>query len=221
MGSQDCLAHLVHRILHRGALFEREQPEGDFSRFRPCLIELVGIFLHGVQPGEGGPFPPRVDRGRKDAVVHIGEGGEVVADKVVELGTGGFEDEEVGDAGSDLDALVLDHIGLHDSLLVAVAEEGVWVRFAVDGHAGPTVLDDGDVGGVDVFVGFDEVCTQDGGEEFRGVDGILFGHDVGSILHGVGCDNDAVVCFGISESRLGRRTVLGGQRCLRGLNLSF
>lgn len=36
---------------------------------------------------------------------------------------------------------------------------------------------------------------KDTGEELRRVDGMLFGHYVGGLFHGVGGHDDAVVCF--------------------------
>lgn len=49
--------------------------------------------------------------------------------------------------------------------------------------------------GVDVRVLLDEVGTEDGSEEFRGVNGELFCEDEDCVFHGVGGDDDAVVCF--------------------------
>lgn len=69
---------------------------------------------------------------------------------------------------------------------------------AVDNEARPLVLRDVDVAGVDVRVGLDEVVADDGGEELRGLDGVLFGQDVAGLLLGVGCDDDGVVGFGVS-----------------------
>ena len=57
---------------------------------------------------------------------------------------------------------------------------------------------DFDVSGVDVLVGFDEVGSEDAGEELGGCDGVFFGFDVDYIFHRVRCDNDAVVCFCVS-----------------------
>jgi len=40
----------------------------------------------------------------------------------------------------------------------AVTDEGVWVRFAVNGDTSPAVGDDLHMSSMDVGVGFDEVC---------------------------------------------------------------
>lgn len=50
-----------------------------------------------------------------------------------------------------------------------------------------------DVGGMNVFVGFDKVCRKDGTEKLGWGDGMLLRHDVGSLFHGIGSDHDAVV----------------------------
>jgi hypothetical protein len=59
-------------------------------------------------------------------------------------------------------------------------------------------LHDFDVGGVDVFVGGDEVGAEDGGEELDGDYWVLLGEDVGGLFLGVGCDDYRVVCFGVA-----------------------
>ncbi len=58
--------------------------------------------------------------------------------------------------------------------------------------------DDLDMSNMDVSVGFNEVCSEDRGEEFGRGDWVLFGYDICSILHGVCCDYNAVVCFGVA-----------------------
>jgi hypothetical protein len=72
----------------------------------------------------------------------------------------------------------------------------VWL--AVNVHARPSVLDDLDVGGVDVRVRVYEVVTDDGGELLRRVNGVLLCEDVGGLLLGIGCNDDRVVCFGVA-----------------------
>jgi hypothetical protein len=56
------------------------------------------------------------------------------------------------------------------------------------------VLDDLDVCGVDVGVGFDEVRADYGGEGLGWTDGVLLCEDEACLLLGVGCDYDGVVC---------------------------
>lgn len=71
----------------------------------------------------------------------------------------------------------------------------VWLP--VDSHAGPSVLDDTDMSSVDVLVGLDEVRAKRRGEELRRMDGVLFRHNIGGILHGVSRNHGAVVSFGV------------------------
>ena len=59
---------------------------------------------------------------------------------------------------------------------------------------------DRDVSCVDVLVFLDEMGAQDRGEELGRCYGVLFGHDVGSVLHGICCNNRAVVGLCISAT---------------------
>lgn len=60
------------------------------------------------------------------------------------------------------------------------------------------MLDDFDVGSVDVRVLLDEVFGEDGGELFGRVDRVLLCEDVGSLLLGVGGNDDGVVGLGVA-----------------------
>lgn len=71
---------------------------------------------------------------------------------------------------------------------------------AVDVESAPAVGDDAGVRGVYVFVFVDEMGAEDGGEEFGGCDRVLLCEDEDGVLDRVGCDDDAVVCFGVSGS---------------------
>ena len=62
------------------------------------------------------------------------------------------------------------------------------------------MCDDLDIRSYDVRVGFDEVCSEDGGEELGGGDWVLLCFDVDGVLHGVGGYDDAVVRFGVSAT---------------------
>jgi hypothetical protein len=61
------------------------------------------------------------------------------------------------------------------------------------------VLDDLDMGGMDVRVRVYEVVANDGGELLGRVDRVLLCEDVGGLLLGVGCDDDGVVCLGVAR----------------------
>ena len=72
------------------------------------------------------------------------------------------------------------------------------MELAVDFHASPTVGDDLDVGGMDVWVFRDKVVCEDGAEEFWWVDWVLLCGDVDCVLDCVCGDDDTVVCSGVS-----------------------
>ena len=57
--------------------------------------------------------------------------------------------------------------------------------FAIDRHSGPSVGDNFDVGGCNVRVGFDEVCSEDTGEELGRRDWVLLCLNIDSVLHRV------------------------------------
>lgn len=191
-GGEDLLAHLVHCVLHAGALVLGKGLHCDVAGGAPRWVELGHGGADGGQVREL-PGPGGVDVGGEDAVPGLGEGGVLVADEAVEGGAGGLEDGELLDGAGEGDAVLAGDAGLDVAGLLAVAEKGVRVRLAIDGHAGPAVLDDFDVRGVDVGVGLEEVGAEDGGEELRGVDGVLLRLDVGGVFDGVGGDDDAVV----------------------------
>lgn len=67
-----------------------------------------------------------------------------------------------------------------------------------------------DVSDMNVAIRLNEVGAQNGREEFGWVDWVLLGNDIGSILHGVGCDDDTVVCCGISTVTLVHRSMPQG-----------
>jgi hypothetical protein len=118
--------------------------------------------------------------------------------ETMERTPGALEHEELFNLAADGDASIFARHGFDDALFVAVAEKGVWVWLAVDGHARPAVLDDFDVRGVDVRVLLDEVGAEDGGEFLGGRDGVLFCEDVARLLLGVGGYDDGVVGVGVA-----------------------
>ena len=95
----------------------------------------------------------------------------------MESRAGALEDGETLDARLNRDAGVTLEVDLDVASLGAVAEEGVWVRLAVNDHTRPAVRDDLDVYRVDVGVFGREVGSKDGAEEFRRSDGVLLGQN--------------------------------------------
>lgn len=63
----------------------------------------MGVFGNFCQGSVGFPIPVRVDGSGEDAVPGFGEAGEFVSMEGVELGAGGFEDEESFEAGAEFD----------------------------------------------------------------------------------------------------------------------
>lgn len=117
----------------------------------------------------------------------------------MECRAGALEHGEALDAAVDDDAALAGDAGLDVARLLAVAQEAVRMGFSADLHARPAVRDDLYVCGVDVAVGVDEVGAEDGGEELRGVDGVLLGGDEDGVLDGVGGDDDAVVALCVGD----------------------
>jgi hypothetical protein len=60
------------------------------------------------------------------------------------------------------------------------------------------VLNDLDMGGMNMGVGLDKVVADDGSELFGWVDRVLFCEDVCCLLLRIGCNYDRVVCFGVA-----------------------
>lgn len=71
------------------------------------------------------------------------------------------------------------------------------MRLAINDHALPAVGDDLDMRFVDVGVLFDEVVTEDGGEEFGRSDRVLFREDIDGVFLGVGGHDYGVVAAGV------------------------
>ncbi len=75
-------------------------------------------------------------------------------------------------------------------------------------------------GGMDVFVRLHEMGSNNCSEKLRRRDGMLLGHDVDGILHGVCRYDNAVVCFCVSI--LSQVKVLCNiPRYLRGFDITF
>ncbi|CRK29992.1 hypothetical protein BN1708_005120 [Verticillium longisporum] len=193
---EDLLAHLVHGVLDAGALVLGKGLEGDGAGGVPGGVEAADVLLDGGEAVGEGPGPGGVDVGGEDAVPGLGQGGVRVADEAVEGRAGGLEDGELLDAARQGDAVAGD-AGLDGARLLAVAQEGVRVRLAVDVEARPAVDGDANVGDRDVGVRVEEVGAEDGGVELGRVDGVLLGLDVNGVLDRVGGHDDRVVGDGV------------------------
>lgn len=196
--AQDLIAHLVHGVLDASATVGGKCLDCDSPGTIPGRVKFWHHGLDMVESIKGLPCPSTVDFGAQDTVVHIRERRVLVADKVMEGRPSAFEDEKTGDRRTDGDALTFPSNGFDITRLCAITEKGVRMRLSVDCHPSPTMCNDLDVSGVDVFVCCDEVSGHDGSEEFRRRDGMLLRQDVNGVLHGVCCNDDTVIGLGIS-----------------------
>ena len=195
---EDLISHLVHGVLHTGAVILCEGLEGDVSGGEPGGIEAGPERADLVDAAEALPVPVAGDIGAEDAVPGLLESGVLITNEAPELRVGALEDLELVDAGLDVDTLALDDIDVHVARLLAVLVERVRVRLAVDVHARPAVRHDVGVHRVDVPVAADEVLAQDGPEQLGRRHGVLAGRDVDSILDRVGRDHHTVVRLGVA-----------------------
>ena len=168
LASQNLLRHLVHGVLHAGAVILSEGLEGDLTGRLPGSVKVLHISAHLVESREALPAPSGIDIRAEDAVPGLLESGVLVADEAPELRVGALQHGQVVQRGADVDALALDHVNLDIALLLPVAHERVRVRLAVDRHARPAVRDDLGVRGVNVRILRDEVCAQDRAEQLGG-----------------------------------------------------
>ena len=77
-----------------------------------------------------------------------------------------------------------------------------------------------DPGRMDMFVGVNEMGSNDCSKKLRRGDRMLLSHDIDGVLHGICRHDDAIICFGVSVSfQQGFRCYI--DRYLRGLDISF
>lgn len=194
---EDLVGHFIHGVLDTGALVLGEELECDLARNLPGAIELGEDVANGLDAGKRLPLPAGIHISGKDAVPCLGQRGVLVAHKAVKCRARALEHCEAGDGAGQGDAVLAADAGLDVALLLAVLDEAVGVGLAIDVEARPAVGGDLDIGHVDVAVLFNEMASQDGGEELRGGDGILLGEDECGVFDGVGGDDDAVVGLGV------------------------
>ena len=197
--SKDVVSHLVHGGLDTGAVVLSEDLQCDVPGRLPSTIEVDSLDL--LQCLELLPLPTSFDFCTEDAVPGLGQTRVLVTVEAMESRAGALKYEQLLDLGADRRALALPCYCLNNADLVTVAVEGVRVGLAIDLHARPSVLNNLDVCGVDVRVGFDEVVANDSGELLRRVDRVLFGEDVGGLLLGVCGNDDGVVCLSVASKR--------------------
>lgn len=198
-GGQDLLAHLVHGILHTGALILGKSGERNVASLLPCRVKLGARLPHGLYIRKGLPLPGSVNISGQDAVPGLSQSGVLVPNEAVEGRSSTLEHSQTHDAAANDDVVLAADAGLDSACLLAVAQKAVWVRFSLDLHARPAVRDDLDIGDVDVAVFLNKVGAEDGGEQLRWIDGVLLGGDKDCVLDGVGGDDDAVVALCVGD----------------------
>ena len=147
-----------------------------------------------------GVCPSGFEFGGEDAVGSFGEGGEFIAEEILEGGGGGFEDEEVFEAGFDAGFDEFLSAGAGDfggGAAAGAFGEGVRVGFAGDGETRPAAFGEADFSAVDVGVGLKEMFGEEEAEGFGFGAEMLFGQDVHGVLHGVRGDDEAVIGLGV------------------------
>ena len=116
----------------------------------------------------------------------------------MELRSSALQYEKSCDPAADINASPFSDDSFDVARLSAVSVERVRMWLAINGHSGPTVGYDLDMGGVDMTIGFDKVGAEYTCEKLGRSDWMLFGFYIDSILHRVSGDYNAVVGSGIS-----------------------
>jgi hypothetical protein len=196
-GSQNLIGHLVHGVLDTCAVVLGECAHGDGSDLIPCIVELRNIGANLVYRSKGLPVPSAFHFSAENAIPNLWQLGILIAVEAVKCRACAFQNEKLIDARLDGDAFAFSCDELDFSCLVAIAVERVCMWLSVNCHTGPSLLDDLDVGGVDMRVGLDEVVANDRGKEFDRCDWVLFCEDVACLLLCVCRDNNGVVGFGV------------------------
>jgi hypothetical protein len=116
----------------------------------------------------------------------------------VELRSSALQHEETSDSAADINASAFPDNSFDVAGLGAIPVEGVRMWLAIDGHPGPTVSYDLDMGGMNMRVSFDEVGAKYACKKLRRGDWVLFGFNVHGVLHRIRGDYNAVIGFGVS-----------------------
>jgi hypothetical protein len=193
---KNLVAHLVHGSLNTGAVVLGEDLHCDIPRCLPRSIEVNAFSLGRIL--EQLPFPTGLDVSAQNTVPRLRKLGVFVTVETVEGRSSALEHQQLLNLGTNRDALALSCDRLDNAKLLTVTVERVWVWLAIDVDAGPSVLDDLDVGGMDMWVCRNEVVTDNGSELLRRINWMLLGKNIGGLLLGVGCNDNRVICLGVT-----------------------
>jgi hypothetical protein len=183
--TEDLLLHLVKSGLNRGRVVLGKGVHGDLLdrsvNFREVNLVSEDRGLVALES------PGGINGGGEDTVPDFREGGVLIPVEAVEGRASGLEDKQVLESRLDGDLVaitVVNNVGGLD--ILTITDKGVRVEFTVNQHTRPLVLDDLDVGNVNVLVLLEDVLSDLLGKEFNVINvGTALGHDVNSVLAGI------------------------------------
>lgn len=183
--TQDLLLHLVHGGLDGSRVILGKGIHGDLLN---RLVDLGEVDLISQDRGAvARESPGGINGGREDTVPDFRKSGVLITVEAVESGTGGLENEQVLESrlNSDLVTVtVLCDMGGGD--ILTITDERVRVKLTVNNHTRPLVLDDLNVGNVDVLVLLENMLSDLLSKDFNVVNvGTTLGQDVASVLASV------------------------------------
>ncbi len=202
-GGEQRLAHGVERVLHRLRVVGRERLEQRLTGSRADVVVRRGA---GVEVG-----PIGGDLGRQDAVLGLGQHGELVAQEPGERRVGRLQHGEPGDPAPHAERAVA--VCCHDRRRCGGRSGGerVRVRCAADLGARPGVLAQGHLGHLGGRRGVQVAPGQRGAEVLDRAGEVLLGECIDRRAHRVGRQDRGVVALGVHRVEVTLQTHVDGQ----------
>jgi hypothetical protein len=122
-GSQNLVGHLVHCVLHAGAVVLCECAHGDGPDIVPGLVEFGNVGADLVECRKSLPMPIALNFRAKDTIPNFGQLRVFVAVEAVECGARALQDEQLVHTRFDRDAFALSCHNLDFACLLAVTIE--------------------------------------------------------------------------------------------------
>jgi hypothetical protein len=183
--AQDLLLHLVKGGLDGSRVILGEGVHGDFLDGGVDLgvVDLISQYRGAVARES----PGGINGGREDTVPNFRKSGVFITIEAVESGTSGLEDEQVLETRLNGNLVTVTVLGNMSGLdVLAIADKGVGVKFAINHHTRPLVLDNLNVGNVDVLVLLENMLSDLLTKDFNVVNvGTTLGNDVASVFASV------------------------------------
>lgn len=131
--------------------------------------------------------PGGINRGREDTIPDLRKGGELILVKAVEGRASGLENKQVLETGLNGDLVSVTVVGNVGGLdVLTITNKGVRVELTVDQHTGPLVLDNFNMGNMDVLVLLENMLSDLLTEDLDVINvGAALGNNVNSVLAGV------------------------------------